>query len=144
MTHSPHVTDTIRLTIRNLAFGYLKTQPLIQKFNTQIKPARLCALIGPNAAGKSTLLRLILGQLEPWQGSIEIDNHDIRKLSIKDRAAILSYVPQRGLVSFAFTVEQVVTMGRYALHRDVSAVDRAIEQCDLNHHRQRIFSELSA
>ena len=140
MQQSPRATDTIRLISRNLAFGYVKGQPIIEDLSAQIQPGRLCSLIGPNAAGKSTLLKLMLGQLEPWQGCVEIDSLDIRKMAVKDRAAILSYVPQRGLVSFAFTVEQVVAMGRYALDRDDAAVDRAILQCDLDHHRSKIFS----
>lgn len=144
MQQSHPVTGITRLTSRNLAFGYVKEQPIIENISAQIQPGKLCSLIGPNAAGKSTLLRLMLGQLEPWQGCVEIDSLDIRKMAVKDRAAILSYVPQRGLVSFAFTVEQVVAMGRYALQRDDAAVDMAIEQCDLVRHRSKIFSQLSA
>jgi len=58
-----------------------------------IAPGQLLGLIGPNAAGKSTLLRAILGEARS-SGTIEIDGRDIRAMNRLDRRAALSYMPQ--------------------------------------------------
>lgn len=131
------------LTISDLTFGYSASEPVIRGMNAVLTKGRLCALIGPNAAGKTTLLRLMLGQLDPYQGQVVMDGRDVRELSAGDRAAWMSYVPQRAGVSFGFTVEQVVEMGRYALTRSPQAVDEAIERTDLSSLRRRIYRELS-
>lgn len=108
-----------------------------------LSPARLTAVIGPNAAGKSTLLRLMLGQLRPWAGRVLLHDRDAADTPPAVRARLLSYVPQRTTASFAFTVEQVVQMGRHALPPDPAAVQRALEVCDLVDARASIFAELS-
>ncbi len=132
------------LTCDNVTFGYEPGTPVLQRFTAQLKPGRICALIGPNAAGKTTLLRLLLGQLAPWSGNIRLGDRDVRRMEARGRAALMSYVPQHGSVSFAFTVEQVVLMGRYALTADAEAVAQALEACDLTPLRQRVFGTLSA
>ncbi|MDP6059858.1 MAG: ATP-binding cassette domain-containing protein, partial [Pirellulaceae bacterium] len=56
--------------VESLHFGYEASRPVIQGMSACLERGRLCALIGPNAAGKSTLLRLMLGQLRPWSGTV--------------------------------------------------------------------------
>ena len=127
-----------------MTFGYERDVAAVAGITGRFAPGRICALIGPNAAGKSTLLRLMLGQLRPWSGSIRLAGSDVCQLDERQRAAAVSYVPQQGQVSFAFTVEQVIAMGRFALGRSDAAVGGAIEQCNLQPLRRRVFSHLSA
>lgn len=108
-----------------------------------LSPSRLTAVIGPNAAGKSTLLRLMLGQLRPWAGRVLLGERCAADMPPAARARLLSYVPQRATASFAFTVQQVVEMGRHALPPDPAAVDRALGLCDLADLRASVFAELS-
>ncbi len=129
--------------LRAVTFGYQPGVPVIRSVTAGLAPGRVCALIGPNAAGKSTLLKLMLGQLDPWEGSVELAGQPVSALTPRQRAARVSYVPQKGAVSFAFTVDQVVAMGRYALGELDEAVERALALCDLTAERGRVFTELS-
>lgn len=133
------------LVAHGLSFGYETHQPVLRDLSATLAPGRVCALIGPNAAGKTTLLRLLLGQLTPCSGRVELDGADVARLSPRHRAARLSYVPQSGSVNFAFTVEQVVEMGRHALAGDGrAAVRAALRLCSLDGLRHRVFVALSA
>lgn len=131
------------LAIEDLSFGYHRSEPLIQSLNVSLQAGRLCVVLGPNAAGKSTLLKLLLGELTPWGGSIHLQGQLLKSIPASQRAAVQSYVPQRGGTSFAFTVLQVVQMGRYALSRNDAAATDALKTCDLSHLSHRVYSELS-
>lgn len=132
------------LSLENVRFGYEPRQIIIEDFTAELSPGQVCTLIGPNAAGKSTLLRLVLGQLSPNSGTVKIDGQNVQSLRPGKRASWMSYVPQRPRASFAFTVEQVVAMGRFALASDWRAVSLAIEACDLTSLRDRVYTRLSA
>ncbi|MEX0774417.1 MAG: ATP-binding cassette domain-containing protein [Phycisphaeraceae bacterium] len=131
------------LEVHDLSFGYQSGQAVLSGLTASLWPGQVCALIGPNAAGKSTLLRIMLGQIAPWTGSVALAGRDVNDWPAARRAALVSYVPQRGGAHFGFGVDEVVRMGRYALPRDEAAVDHAIERCDLAALRTRIYSELS-
>ncbi len=129
--------------LHGVGFGYEPGTPVVTDVTAKLRPGRVCALIGPNAAGKSTLLKLMLGQLDPWQGSAELAGRPVAALAPRHRAALASYVPQKGGISFAFTVRQVVTMGRFASGDHDEAVDRALSMCDLAGLQHRVFAHLS-
>lgn len=131
------------VVVRDLTFGYEPGTPILQGISATLPFGQLCALVGPNAAGKSTLLKLMLGHLRPWSGQVELCGRDVSRRSAAERAALLSFVPQRAGAGFAFTVRQVVEMGRHALTRDAAAVDRAMRRCDLLGLRDRVFTCLS-
>ena len=131
------------MRIDGLTFGYRADTPVIEAFSAELATGRLTALIGPNAAGKSTLLKLMLGQLEPWSGGVMLGDRRVAAMRETERAAAISYVPQRGALSFAFTVRQVIAMGRFAVGRDDRAIDAALEACDLSRLSDRIYAQLS-
>ena len=131
------------MILRNVQFGYHPRQAVIDDVSAALSPGRLCALIGPNAAGKSTLLRLMLGLERPWRGSVQVNGCDMAAMPVASRAARLAYVPQRPATQVAFTVREVVAMGRYALPADDRAIDAAIEACELQAIRGNVLAELS-
>jgi iron complex transport system ATP-binding protein len=142
-----HATATVQthaacLSIKDVDFAYGQ-RPVLRGISASLHAGRLTCLLGPNAAGKTTMMRLLLGQLEPTRGSVHIDGQPIASWSLPRRAAVVSYVPQRASVSFGYTVEQVVTMGRFALPGKPEVVARAMAQCELTDLRLRIFSQLS-
>ncbi|HEX7009043.1 MAG TPA: ABC transporter ATP-binding protein [Phycisphaeraceae bacterium] len=131
------------LRLEQVRFGYEPGVAVVDGVSGTLHAGRLCCLLGPNAAGKTTLMRLILGQLTPWSGQVTLDSRPISALPPKQRARWISYVPQQGGVRFSFTVEQVVRMGRYAWGGGESAVQEALHRCELTHLAHRIFSQLS-
>ncbi len=135
--------DNPVMRIEGLRFGYEAGRPVLEEIGASVQRGLLHAIIGPNAAGKTTLLRLMLGQLKPWAGVVQLDGQPVRRLDARSRARRLAYVPQRSTVGFAFTVRQVVSMGRHALPDDPSAIDAALERCDLRELAARPFPELS-
>lgn len=143
MNQTPQQSVEPALSIDNVTFGYEKGQSVLRGVWAELGRGRLCALIGPNAAGKTTLMRVMLGQLRPTSGVVRLDGQDVAAMSASHRAAVMSYVPQRGSVSFAFTVRQVIEMGRFASGDDVAAVNHAIKACDLEDVQYRVFGQLS-
>lgn len=132
-----------RMNLTNVQFGYRPRQTVIDGITAALPPGRLCALIGPNAAGKSTLLKLMLGLERPCNGSIRLGEREVATLPAWQRAAQLAYVPQRPATRVAFTVEEVVALGRFALPMDAQAVEHAINVCELSAIRGAALAELS-
>ncbi len=114
-------------------------------------PGIRLAIVGPNGAGKSTLLRLLAGELRPTAGSITYDTIDAARLSIADLATRRAVLGQHQAEDVAFTVEQVVAMGRYAHRADPTIGDAehrhsiasALDTVDLGGVRKRSVSSLS-
>ncbi len=138
------MSDHPLLQAADLRFGYVPDETVIDHFSACLTRGVLCALVGPNAAGKSTLLKLLMGHLEPWEGSVTLDGQPVAAHTPAQRAARICYVPQRSHVSFAYTVQQVAEMGRHALGPHPQAVHEALDRCDLLKHAHRVYSELSA
>jgi iron complex transport system ATP-binding protein len=119
--------------------------------SVQIGPGEITALIGPNGSGKSTLLRLFAGLWRPDDGEMFIDGKAIHSLPRKEMACRVAFVPQETQIDFAFTVSEILAMGRYA-HRgrfspqtqgDQAAIHAAAEYCDITHLINRVINTLS-
>lgn len=132
------------ISFEQLRFGYGQT-PVVNGVCGALMPGKVTALIGPNAAGKSTLMRLMLGLLQPWSGVVQVQGRGVETLSLIERARLLSYVPQRPGVRFAFTVRQVVSMGAHGVARRMAEplVEQAIEQAGLTDIADRVLMGLS-
>lgn len=136
-----HAAPAVSLT--DVQFAYPSGPSVIDGVSAAAHRGRVCAFLGPNGSGKSTLIKLILGMLSPNRGAVEVCGRSLSSMHASERAGIVSYVPQRGLASFAFSVEDVVAMGRHALSRNPQAVEDALSMCDLQHLRSRVYAELS-
>ena len=87
---------------------------LLGEASVTIAPGQLVALVGPNGSGKSTLLRLLGGIWPPTSGAVSLDGVPLSRLRRRDLARAVTLVPQDTHVAFAFTVREVVAMGRQA------------------------------
>lgn len=130
------------IALDNLGFSYGRMQ-VLRNITARAEAGRITAILGPNAAGKSTLLRCAIGALKPSQGSAVIDGKPVQSLHARELASHLAYVSQRPVVSAAFTVRQVVELGRYALTADAGAVQNAIERMELVEIADRPYPALS-
>jgi iron complex transport system ATP-binding protein len=108
-------------------------------------------VLGPNGAGKSTLFRVVSGLHAPQAGVVRLFGRDVSRLPAAERARLVAAVPQELEVPVAFTVEEVVMIGRTAAlnrwsppaARDRQAVERALVYTDVTDIRHRPLTELS-
>ncbi len=99
----------------------------------------LLAIIGPNGAGKSTLLKAMVGILTPT-GKVRLDGRDLIRMKPRERARLITYVPQSSFPEFAFTIEEFVEMGAYATRGNVES---ALKRVGLWERRRKPVTNLS-
>ena len=125
--------------------------PALRELDFSISKGDFVALIGPNGAGKSSLLNCISRVLKPSRGTVFLDEEDLQKIKLQEMARSMAVVPQNTAVDFDFTVEEVVTMGRYPyLGRfqkekeiDRQIVSNAMEITGVKHLAQQSAQNLS-
>ena len=101
------------LDAHQLAIGY--AQRIVGRgFDVALRRGEVLALLGPNGCGKTTLMKTLLGLIPPKGGTITMDGRSLAAYETRERARRLAYVPQTHASPFAFTVEEVVLMGRTA------------------------------
>lgn len=79
------------LEVNNLTKCYKKHIPVLHNMNLTIPAGRIVGLLGPNGCGKSTLIKLVCGILQPNSGEILVDGNPIGEKS----KAVISYLPER-------------------------------------------------
>jgi iron complex transport system ATP-binding protein len=102
------------LDARLVEFAYPAGKPVLRGIDLSARAGRLTCLLGPNGSGKTTLLRCLLGQLTPTAGTIVLDARPVAEYKPRQLARLMAYVPQLPTSAFAFTVRQIVLMGRFA------------------------------
>ena len=102
------------LEIKDITFRYNRRAPLIlDNINLTLEKGEIGILLGKNGSGKTTLFKNILGIEKPESGSISYDGKDLLRLSRRERAGYIAYVPQD--IQFGdLTVYDTVLMGRMA------------------------------
>jgi iron complex transport system ATP-binding protein len=138
------------LEARGIGFAY-GAAPVFANVDFDLAPSELVMLIGPNGAGKSTLLHLLLGLLRPTAGSVRISGAPVETLERSAIARRVAFVPQDVRSDFAFTVRELVAMGRTPhLGRfrpegpaDVQAIDGALAATETTGLAERLISDLS-
>ncbi len=105
-----HDAREVVVAIDRVTAGYVAGRAALEDVDLRIGRGSLMAVVGPNGGGKSTLLRLVAGLLDPWSGSVRV--FDARPGVEARRVA---YVPQAELVDWSFPVSvwDVAMMGRY-------------------------------
>jgi iron complex transport system ATP-binding protein len=92
--------------------GYqIEGHSLIEAISLRVQPGEMLGLIGPNGAGKSSLLRL-LGGLWKGSGEIVLEGRPLSAYTAQEVAQHIAHVPQNTHLEFAFSVEEIVLMGR--------------------------------
>ncbi|WP_456413178.1 metal ABC transporter ATP-binding protein [Thiolapillus sp.] len=135
------------IEIQDLSFSYGKA-PVLDQISLEVPEREFLGIVGPNAGGKSTLLKIILGLLKPRQGKVRV-------LGLRPARARrhLGYVPQYPAFArdFPVTVEQVVLMGRLGQGRIIGGYSprdreisrRVMAETEILDLAQRRISQLS-
>ncbi|MBQ7090156.1 MAG: ABC transporter ATP-binding protein [Clostridia bacterium] len=92
------------LECKNLTKGYRKNYNVLNSFNLTVPAGRIVGLLGPNGCGKSTLIKLIAGLLQPEGGEITVGGHLIGEES----KALVSYLPERTYFNGGMRVKDLV------------------------------------
>ncbi|MFH2057993.1 MAG: ABC transporter ATP-binding protein [Pseudomonadota bacterium] len=138
------------LKILNISASY-QDFPVLEDICFNINSKLFYGIIGPNGAGKTTLLKIMTGIKRPEAGEVQLKGKNIRNLANKEIAKIMAVVPQSSFIPPMFTVEEVVSMGRYPFlqlrfsdtKEDRAFVDAAIEKTGIHTFRSKMISELS-
>lgn len=132
------VLGTAAVSFSGLGHAYISDSWIFRGYHASIKKGEVFAILGPNGRGKTTLLKILLGALQPSEGSLHV---------IGD----LAFVPQLFQVSFDFSCLDMVLMGRARKvglfskpkASDVQAAFAALERLGIQHHAERPFHQLS-
>ncbi|GBE31149.1 MAG TPA: ABC transporter ATP-binding protein [Nitrospirae bacterium] len=100
------------IELRNISFSY-GVDNFIDDLSMSVDSGKFVGIIGANGSGKSTLLKLTAGILRPAAGRILLWGKSIYDYRGKDRAKLLSYLPQLLDISIPFTVKELISMGLY-------------------------------
>lgn len=137
------------LEISHLSFSYIRSRPVLRDISFGIEPGQLISLVGPNASGKSTLLRCINGILKPGAGSITFKGANVHKMKPRQRATLFGFAEQNTQTGMPLSVFDVVMLGRrphqrwYSRESQQEFAWQALSQLGLDQISQRLFSELS-
>ncbi len=122
-------------------------RPILHDIHLGFAPGTLTALVGPNGAGKSTLLAVASGDVEADAGQVILHDRPIAHWKAMALARERAVMPQDHAVRFAFSVEEVVAMGRLPHPadpvRDAARVDQALDQAEMARLRRREVQTLS-
>lgn len=124
---------------------------LVRNATVEVRPGNLTVFVGPNGSGKSTLLRLLCGLWEPTEGSAELEGKGLRRWRAREIAKRIAFVQQSSQLHYAFTVREVVAMGRYPHERrlrkpnpaDAVSVEEAMDRTDVSALAERCVNQLS-
>ncbi|MBI4844851.1 MAG: ABC transporter ATP-binding protein [Nitrospirae bacterium] len=101
------------LDFNDAAFSYDKHMPFIRGVSFSVDNGEFIGLLGANGSGKSTILKLAGGILKASAGEVKLWGKPIASYGNRDRAKLLSYLPQMLDTGIPFTVRELASMGLY-------------------------------
>ncbi|MEK7298938.1 MAG: ABC transporter ATP-binding protein [Candidatus Margulisiibacteriota bacterium] len=140
------MTSTAVVSVENVSFCY-GSQPILDQVSLSVDPHDFIAVIGPNGGGKSTLLKLIMGLLDPQSGQVTVFGQSPKAVRHK-----IGYLSQHQLVDLQFPIDvmEVVLMSRLinGVFRRYSKTDREaalmwLDRLGISHLKRRRINELS-
>jgi iron complex transport system ATP-binding protein len=145
-----------RLKVEQASYAYAATDRSAPKFTLgpvsfEAREREVVAILGPNASGKSTLLRLLAGMAKPLSGRVEVNGDDVGSLDPRTRAQRIALVQQESELLFALRVWEYVLQGRYPHGKrlrfesdeDCLLAGNALAQVGADGFRDRWMNELS-
>lgn len=138
------------IKVEHLSFSYGKHQ-VLDDVSFEIPDGELVGVLGPNGVGKSTLFRCILGLNNNYAGTILVNGKDMRRLSIKERAREISYIPQSHASVYDYEVLDVVMMAagsdlKLLCNPGKAQVERAyaaLERIGIERFAHRLYTQIS-
>jgi iron complex transport system ATP-binding protein len=140
----------MKLAIEHVSCTIMDTS-IIQDISIHIKDGQFVGIIGPNGSGKSTLLKIASRILKPNAGVVRLDGQHLYELSPKKAAQEMAVVSQETDLTFDFSVQEIVLMGRHPhkgffqsdTDEDLRIVNEALERVGMQGYEERSFMSLS-
>lgn len=117
--------------------------PVLQAVSLGVAPGRVTVLCGPNAVGKTTLLRIMAGVLAPTRGTLFLGERSYDDLGARGRARSLAFMSQRFECSSGFSVRRILELARVMIGRDSKSIENVVEALDLEALLPRTLATLS-
>lgn len=144
------MTDHHTLQVEGVTLGY-GDHVVVDALDLPVPPGQITAIVGPNACGKSTLLRAMSRLLAPRSGRVVLDGKDLHRIPTREVARTLGLLPQSPVAPEGIVVGDLVSRGRNPHQRmlarwtaeDEAAVARALELTDTAELVDRSVDELS-
>jgi iron complex transport system ATP-binding protein len=141
----------LKLEANHIGFAYTPGLPVLHDVSLSLAAGEVLFLLGRNGSGKTTLLSCLSGIQQPMQGEVRLDGRSLHSYEAGERARRVGLIPQLHTPAFAYTVREMVLMGRaphLPLFGAPSAADRAIadaalESVGLQDLRERPYTEIS-
>jgi iron complex transport system ATP-binding protein len=138
------------LQARSLCFAY-RDRAVLDDVSLDFRAGEVVSLLGPNGSGKTTLLKTLLGLLKPQQGEVDFEGRPLESYSRSELAKRIAYVPQVHREAFAYTVEDVVRMGRMPYlglfstysREDCEIAEAAMARLDILKLKKQAYTEIS-
>lgn len=139
------------LSVQDVDYAYAGSDWRLHSTSFSVSKGEILGIIGPNGSGKSTLLKIASGILPPDSGTVFLQRGDISKMKRREIARVLGYFPQSATGHFDYSVQEVVSMGRFPhlsgagflSPNDMEVVDQCLVRAEVNQYRDRYLSHLS-
>ena len=132
------------LELQEIAFSYSAGDRFVEDLSFNIGEAEFIGLLGANGSGKSTILKLCCGILRPSTGRVSLWGHALGSYHNRDRAKLISYLPQSLDFSVPFNIKELVGMGLYPYDIPPAMnADEALEMVGLLSKAEAHLSDLS-
>ena len=140
----------MKFKIQNLSCGYGE-KCVVKGFDAALDDGEILCVLGANGIGKTTLFKSVLGFLKPLGGSVFAEQRELLSLSDKERAKLISYVPQAHTPPFPFKVMDVVIMDRSPhlglfespSKRDFAIAEETLDRLGMSAFADKIYTDLS-
>ena len=155
-SEAPRPASEVRLSVEQVSYAYSRNPsqaPLftLEATSFQARPGEIVAVLGPNASGKSTLLKLISGAIEPLSGRVLLDGFVSHTLPPRERARRIAMVQQESPLLFPSRAWEFVLQGRHPYGRvlrfesddDLAIARNALAQTGAEHLSDRWMDQIS-